>query len=527
MGVQNIEGKLRIIGETRDSAVLSWDDILQADCYLVEGLLELFTYEEIEMVDDICFTVDLNRCHYNGYRVVFLAQDDDGGFVPIGCTETVMHVNHRKHIDVRLLDAPGSMVSAAFLSDECYDLYRIVCARRVHCETKDCVVLLEKGFLFHVEAYRHTASGYELAAVSYDVSTDKRDTCTMDSFDDRAHPVISVIVPVYNSKMFLVRAVQSILSSSFPGLEVILVDDGSDVFTAGICDWYVEHYSCVKAYHRGRFGVCASRNFGMSVANGEWIAFVDHDDIVHPYMYYKLIMTARRDPKKKYDVVIGQCIKQREDGTACCLVAPGIGTGTVEMDSFGDVLAAIGGNNNIYFCAVWNRIVRADLAGKVQFVEDRPYYEDEAYTMALYSYAENFLFVGDAYYVWDRRLKQTKGTTSVTQYDMHAWQLWRYWILSCASCLFYGNPDENVAEIYRYYILKKLLSKYRECNIGKNESSLKNVYRGITRYLVQKYDLPVNELAASDSDLVAVWLEVDRGGGIIWDGFDSVPEGLL
>ncbi len=97
-------------------------------------------------------------------------------------------------------------------------------------------------------------------------------------------PTISVIVPVYKAEQYLHCCVDSILSQTFEDFELILVDDGSPDNSGTICDEYAEKDKRVRAFHQENKGQAAARNYGVSIANGEWICFVDSDDAIHPQM---------------------------------------------------------------------------------------------------------------------------------------------------------------------------------------------------------------------------------------------------
>lgn len=92
--------------------------------------------------------------------------------------------------------------------------------------------------------------------------------------------VISVIVPVYNVKPYLDRCIGSLLSQSYPELEIILVDDGSTDGSDEICEGYARQDSRIKLIHKPNGGLASARNAGLAVAQGTYVAFVDSDDWV-------------------------------------------------------------------------------------------------------------------------------------------------------------------------------------------------------------------------------------------------------
>lgn len=104
--------------------------------------------------------------------------------------------------------------------------------------------------------------------------------------------MVSVIVPVYNTERYLESCLRSILNQTYPAFEVILVDDGSTDGSPAICD----RFACeqVRVYHQQNAGVSHARNFGIEAAKGEYIAFIDSDDVVHP-KYLEVMMDGFRE----------------------------------------------------------------------------------------------------------------------------------------------------------------------------------------------------------------------------------------
>ncbi len=101
-------------------------------------------------------------------------------------------------------------------------------------------------------------------------------------------PLISVIVPVYKVEAYLPACVDSILAQSYTDFELILVDDGSPDHCGEMCDSYAQKDARVRVIHQKNGGLSAARNTGMDAATGEYITFVDSDDLVAP-MYLKAL----------------------------------------------------------------------------------------------------------------------------------------------------------------------------------------------------------------------------------------------
>ena len=93
---------------------------------------------------------------------------------------------------------------------------------------------------------------------------------------------LSIIIPVYNTEVYLPACLDSILSQTFSDFEVLLVDDGSKDGSGAICDAYALKDSRIRVMHKENGGVSSARNLGMEQAQGEWIMFVDSDDELLP-----------------------------------------------------------------------------------------------------------------------------------------------------------------------------------------------------------------------------------------------------
>lgn len=100
--------------------------------------------------------------------------------------------------------------------------------------------------------------------------------------------MISVIVPIYNVENYLEDCINSILSQSYKELEIILVDDGSPDSCGKICDKYSKKDSRITVIHKDNGGLSDARNTGIDAANGEYLSFVDSDDLLHKDFYLTL-----------------------------------------------------------------------------------------------------------------------------------------------------------------------------------------------------------------------------------------------
>lgn len=104
---------------------------------------------------------------------------------------------------------------------------------------------------------------------------------------------VSVIVPVYNTEKYLDRCISSILAQSLDSIEIVLVDDGSTDSSGEICDIYCNKYpQTIRTIHTSNMGLTSAWKTGSAIANGDYIGFVDSDDIISNDMYERLYSRA-------------------------------------------------------------------------------------------------------------------------------------------------------------------------------------------------------------------------------------------
>ena len=104
-------------------------------------------------------------------------------------------------------------------------------------------------------------------------------------------PKVSVIVPVYKVETLLPACLKSIEDQTFRDFELILVDDGSPDSCGAMCDEYAATHSNTRVLHQENMGLSEARNQGVKIATGEYVTFIDSDDLVTPdYIEYLLYL---------------------------------------------------------------------------------------------------------------------------------------------------------------------------------------------------------------------------------------------
>jgi len=101
---------------------------------------------------------------------------------------------------------------------------------------------------------------------------------------------VSIIIPVYNTEKYLYTCLESICNQTFSDYEVILVDDGSTDNSPAICDEFCAKDERFRTFHQRNTGVSSARNLGLEQSSGEFVVFVDSDDVVAAN-YLAVLMT--------------------------------------------------------------------------------------------------------------------------------------------------------------------------------------------------------------------------------------------
>lgn len=91
--------------------------------------------------------------------------------------------------------------------------------------------------------------------------------------------VISIVIPVFNVELYLEECVQMVLRQTYHNIEIILVDDGSKDTSSVICDRFAQEDNRVNVIHKENGGLSDARNVGLNAANGQYILFLDSDDV--------------------------------------------------------------------------------------------------------------------------------------------------------------------------------------------------------------------------------------------------------
>ena len=118
---------------------------------------------------------------------------------------------------------------------------------------------------------------------------------------------ISVIIPVFNSSLYLDHCLSTVVNQTLKDIEIILIDDGSTDNSLSIIKGYAKKYSNIKYISKANEGQAIARNLGIQMASGEFIAFVDSDDYIELDMLEELYNIAKL---KSSDIVVCDYVEE-------------------------------------------------------------------------------------------------------------------------------------------------------------------------------------------------------------------------
>ncbi len=250
---------------------------------------------------------------------------------------------------------------------------------------------------------------------------------------------ISIIVPVFRVEKYLEDCIQSILKQTFKDFELVLVDDGSPDSCGEICDRYEKQFPFIHVIHQENQGLSGARNTGIEASSGEYITFVDSDDLVAPdylSILYNAICKTNAD--------ISACICcDFEDGT---LQPDEIKLAAKEnayrvLDGRTAVKDLYEGNSLVLIGAPY-KLFKRELLNELRFPIGR-LHEDQAFTpIALYS-ANRIVFTeSKAYYYRVRRESITHQDFTIRRYD-------NIWAIDKSIAFFEKKGEQKIVDLAR------------------------------------------------------------------------------
>lgn len=184
--------------------------------------------------------------------------------------------------------------------------------------------------------------------------------------------MISIIMPVYNSEKYISEAIESVCNQSYKNWELLIVNDGSTDYTSKIIDDFAKKDSRIKVFHRKNEGVSMARNFALNKVCGEYITFIDSDDMYHADRLKRMLQVFEQH--ENCEIVFSRHKEFR--GKLNTYEANDSRKIVISDD---DILVKVISDSKNHF--VWNAMLKSEIAKKekfapIRFAEDFCYIRD-------------------------------------------------------------------------------------------------------------------------------------------------------
>lgn len=188
---------------------------------------------------------------------------------------------------------------------------------------------------------------------------------------------LSIIVPVYNAEPYLHRCIDSIITQDYEDYELLLIDDGSSDRSGKICDNYAKENNHIIVIHKSNGGVGSARNVGLDNAKGEWVLFVDADDMLEPQSIGNILPLS--DKQINLHSVADLYVLAHESRGITYSLQEGIFEGPRLKEFFAETLW------EHVMRTPWAKLYRRDVIGDLRFDESTNIGEDTIFNMHFYS----------------------------------------------------------------------------------------------------------------------------------------------
>lgn len=303
-------------------------------------------------------------------------------------------------------------------------------------------------------------------------------------------PKISIIVPVYNVEKYVKDCLDSVLRQSFDEYEVICVDDGSTDNSYAVVREYARENSRIKLFHQENQGQSVARNVAMQYAKGEYLCFLDSDDMLVEDALCKMWDAVKEDMPDilSYEVACllyeNSQLENKDEYYRIAKDYPNIRTG---REFFVEMV-----ENHDFIETVWLLLIRADwLKEKGYVFAPGMFYEDGVFVLQCYFACERMKHIKECLYIYRMR----ENSTMTQKFTPRHWRSGIWQLGECLNMIYtQAQARREMCALARYseQILGNIRYMYacleRENANGKKEEYLGNVlntlkkYRGIILY---------------------------------------------
>lgn len=299
-------------------------------------------------------------------------------------------------------------------------------------------------------------------------------------------PLVSVIIPVYNTEKYLKKCLDSVVHQTYTNLEVIVINDASTDHSITILENYAKTYKNIKIIKNStNFDVAISRNIGIESANGDYIYFLDSDDFIKPNTIERLVNLAI-----EYDVPLVEAkfksvftSHEPESNTK-------INIQYENLERNKELIKNRGG-------MVWNKLYNRRLIGDIRFPEHLKF-EDNAFTYPILTIAKKSILTNEILYFYRRNFNSFIVRATLFPNDAIL-DLYKIAKLMKDRCVELGTY-EKYKQVIDAIILEKIFDTTRLCSTWMIKSDdKKQILDNLYQYNRKQYQMPdINNICNSN-----------------------------
>ena len=223
--------------------------------------------------------------------------------------------------------------------------------------------------------------------------------------------LVSVIIPVFNVRPYLSEALDSVVHQTYKNIEIIIIDDGSTDGSETMCDDYAQKDSRVCVVHQKNRGLSNARNVGLNITKGNFVAFIDSDDVYHPDFIASMM---EKMIQQKTDLVLCQYTVHKTMGrlksTGREKRQPKAKQGKYDRITALRALA-----DGLINESVWNKLYRRELWNDIRF-PDGHVYEDSVTTYRVINNCQMIYVMNQPLYLHRKRPGSITDTWSIKNF---------------------------------------------------------------------------------------------------------------
>ena len=285
---------------------------------------------------------------------------------------------------------------------------------------------------------------------------------------------LSIIIPVHNTEQYLDECLDSVLSEINTDDEIILVENGSTDRSWDLCQKYSKEYNTVKAVQMETAGVSKARNYGIRMAKGDWITFLDSDDCLDPSI---IRMAGKLENHSDVDVVLFRYCYLDEDVREATAVSETLKLvdsdllrrGVLQFGKYEKQIKEVAPLDNMSIWTCWGKLYRKNLIddNKIRFPEGLFLSEDTAFVFQVYCSTDKIYSAQmNAYYY---RATPDSVSRKVTFKTIHNNHHLRKWMIHYAVR---HGLDQVLEEELSVFLVRKFIEECLTLRFFKEKSRI-------------------------------------------------------